>query len=77
MEFGRVPENELDSIDFNLPAEPAGNKKILSGKKKKMLKYTLAAPNGEEQNGLEKFIPPILKKKIFFSIMWSIIILLN
>ena len=32
MEFGRVPESELDSIDFTLPAEPAFNKQILKGK---------------------------------------------
>lgn len=38
MEFGRVTENELNNIDFSLPAEPAENKKILGGKRKK-LKY--------------------------------------
>jgi len=32
MEFGRVPETTLNSIDFSLPAEPAFNKKILSGR---------------------------------------------
>lgn len=34
MEFGRVPENELDKVDFSLPAEPVENKLILGGKKK-------------------------------------------
>jgi uncharacterized protein YecE (DUF72 family) len=29
MDFGRVPETELNSIDFSLPKDPAGNKKIL------------------------------------------------
>lgn len=31
MEFGRVPENELDSTDFRLPTEPLSNKDILRG----------------------------------------------
>jgi len=29
MEFGRVPEIKLNSIDFSLPAEPATNKQVL------------------------------------------------
>ncbi|MBS1665849.1 MAG: DUF72 domain-containing protein [Bacteroidetes bacterium] len=29
MEFGRVPEIKLDSIDFSLPAEPVANKQVL------------------------------------------------
>jgi hypothetical protein len=51
MDFGRVLENELDSIDFTLPKEPVFNKAILSGKKTKMPKYILVVPNGEERNG--------------------------
>lgn len=36
MEFGRVPEEELNSIDFSLPADPAGNAPVLkAGKKSK------------------------------------------
>jgi uncharacterized protein YecE (DUF72 family) len=31
MEFGRVPESELDNIDFRLVPDPAFNKKILTG----------------------------------------------
>lgn len=31
MDFGRVPEEELDRIDFKLPAEPTWNSKILKG----------------------------------------------
>ena len=33
MEFGRVPESELNNIDFSLPEEPLFNQQILSGKK--------------------------------------------
>jgi len=31
MEFGRVEEKDLNSIDFSLAKEPAYNKNILSG----------------------------------------------
>lgn len=34
MDFGRVPEKELKQIDFTLPPEPAGNKKVLAAAKK-------------------------------------------
>ncbi len=33
MEFGRVPELELNTVDFTLPKEPADNKLVLTGKK--------------------------------------------
>ncbi|MDB5229268.1 MAG: hypothetical protein JWN76_73 [Chitinophagaceae bacterium] len=33
MDFGRVPDNQVDLVNFSLPAEPAFNKKILKGKK--------------------------------------------
>lgn len=29
MDFGRVPEAELNTVDFSLPKDPAGNKKVL------------------------------------------------
>ena len=32
MEFGRILTDELDGIDFSLPAEPAFNKNILKHK---------------------------------------------
>jgi len=38
MDFGRVPEKDLKKIDFTLPPEPPGNKKVLAkraGKTKK------------------------------------------
>jgi uncharacterized protein YecE (DUF72 family) len=35
MEFGKVPAEELDTIDFSLPKEPSINKLILTGKKTK------------------------------------------
>ncbi len=41
MEFGRVPESELDNIDFTLPKDPAFNKEVLKGKKIKHPKVYL------------------------------------
>jgi hypothetical protein len=41
MEFGRVPEEELDKIDFSLPEEPATNITVLPGKKFKNAKVYL------------------------------------
>lgn len=35
MDFGRVPEKELNKIDFHLPSEPLMNKTVLKGKKAK------------------------------------------
>jgi hypothetical protein len=35
MDFGRVPENELNKIDFGLPPEPPMNKTVLKGEKVK------------------------------------------
>jgi uncharacterized protein YecE (DUF72 family) len=32
MDFGRVPENELNDVNFKLPSEPALNKLVLKGK---------------------------------------------
>ena len=55
MEFGRVPEEELNSIDFSLPKEPAANKAVLGGKVNTASRKCISAvQNGEEQNGLAK-----------------------
>jgi hypothetical protein len=77
MEFGRVDVSELNTIDFSLPAEPAFNKKILSGKPVKQSKVYLAVPNGEGLNGSEKFIRQKQRKKISYNIMLNIITALN
>ena len=51
MEFGRIPEEELNNIDFSLPAEPSFNKTVLSNKKYENAKYMWAAQNGDDLNG--------------------------
>ncbi len=65
MEFGRVPEGELNSIDFSLPGEPTGNKKILGGKKKKDIKVYLGCAKWGRTEWLGKIYPPKTKEKDF------------
>jgi hypothetical protein len=39
IDFGRVPEDELDRIDFSLSVEPGFNKRILNGSPVKPLSF--------------------------------------
>ena len=65
MEFGRVPEEQLNDIDFSLPAEPAGNKKILGGRKKKDVKVYLGCAKWGRPEWVGKIYPPKTKEKNF------------
>lgn len=65
MEFGRVLENELDSIDFSLPAEPAFNKIILKGKPEKSPKIYLGCAKWGREEWVGKIYPPKTKEKDF------------
>ena len=65
MEFGRVTEAELDSIDFKLPGEPLFNKQVLSGKKCKQPKVYLGCAKWGRTEWLGKIYPPKTKEKDF------------
>lgn len=65
MEFGRVQGEELDKVDFSLPAEPDANKKILGGKKKKNAKVYLGCAKWGRVEWLGKIYPPKIKEKDF------------
>ena len=65
MEFGRVAIEELDTIDFSLPAEPANNKKILSGKKKKDAKVYVGCAKWGRTEWIGKIYPPKTKERDF------------
>lgn len=65
MEFGRVPENELNGIDFNLPAEPASNKAILKGKPAKNPKVYVGCAKWGRTEWVGKIYPPKTKEKDF------------
>jgi uncharacterized protein YecE (DUF72 family) len=65
MEFGRVPEAELNQVDFSLPAEPDPNKKILKGKPDKNAKVYLGCAKWGRLEWVGKIYPPKTKEKDF------------
>jgi uncharacterized protein YecE (DUF72 family) len=65
MEFGRVPEGELNTIDFSLPAEPGFNNTILKGKAVKNPKVYLGCAKWGRTEWVGKIYPPKTKEKDF------------
>jgi uncharacterized protein YecE (DUF72 family) len=65
MEFGRVPLDELDNIDFSLPAEPAANQKILPGKKNRDAKVYIGCAKWGRLEWVGKIYPLKTKEKDF------------
>lgn len=65
MEFGRVPEYELDQVDFSLPAEPTFNEKILNGKPATDTKIYLGCAKWGREEWVGKIYPPKTKEKDF------------
>jgi uncharacterized protein YecE (DUF72 family) len=65
MEFGRVPEHELNDIDFSLPKEPAFNKAVLSGKKNKDAQVYVGCAKWGRTEWVGKIYPPKTKEKDF------------
>lgn len=65
MEFGRVPEIELASIDFCLPAEPDFNKMVLKGKPAKQPRVYVGCAKWGRTEWVGKIYPPKTKEKDF------------
>ncbi|HVT85514.1 MAG TPA: DUF72 domain-containing protein [Chitinophagaceae bacterium] len=65
MEFGRVPEIELNTIDFTLPEDPVFNKKILKGKPAQDPKVYLGCAKWGRPEWVGKIYPPKTKEKDF------------
>jgi len=65
MEFGRVPEAELNSIDFSLPKEPSFNKQVLPGKKNKDAKIYVGCAKWGRPEWVGKIYPEKTKEKDF------------
>jgi uncharacterized protein YecE (DUF72 family) len=65
MEFGRVPEEQLNSIDFSLPADPAFNKKILKGKPAKKPQVYVGCAKWGRTEWVGKIYPLKTKEKDF------------
>jgi uncharacterized protein YecE (DUF72 family) len=65
MEFGRVPEEELNKIDFSLPTEPAENKNILQGQPVKDAKVYIGCAKWGRPEWVGKIYPPKTREKDF------------
>lgn len=65
MDFGRVPEEALNSIYFGLPQEPAFNKQVLKGKPVKNPKVYVGCSKWGITEWVGKIYPPKTKEKDF------------
>ena len=65
MDFGRVPEADLDAIDFSLTKEPAFNKNILKGKSAKHPKVYIGCAKWGRTEWVGKIYPLKAKEKDF------------
>ncbi len=65
MDFGRVPEDELNSIDFSLAAEPMFNKTLLPGKPVKDPKIYIGCAKWGRTEWVGKIYPAKAKEKDF------------
>src|SRR5215216_5890389 len=67
MKFGKLPESELNTVDFSLPAEPAGNRKILGGIKKDPVKIHIGCPQWGVPGWVGKIYPAKAREKDFLA----------
>ena len=65
MEFGRVAEDELNNIDFSLPAEPLFNKSVLTGAAAKDVRVYVGCAKWGRTEWVGKIYPPKTKEKDF------------
>jgi uncharacterized protein YecE (DUF72 family) len=65
MEFGRIPNQELSTIDCSLPKDPLGNKKVIRGKPVKHPKIYLGCAKWGIPEWLGKLYPMKTKEKHF------------
>ncbi|HYE56602.1 MAG TPA: DUF72 domain-containing protein [Chitinophagaceae bacterium] len=68
MDFGRVTGKELKQVNFTLPAEPPGNKKILKGKPVAKPKVYLGLAKWGIKEWVGKIYPPGTKEKQFLEL---------
>lgn len=67
MDFGRVPENELDSVDFSLPKDPKATTEVLKASKKKgKTKFYVGCAKWGRKDWIGKLYPAKTKEKDFF-----------
>lgn len=64
MEFGKIPEQELDQMDFTLPPDPPVNKEVLK-KGKGKTKFYIGCAKWGRKDWIGKLYPPGTKEKDF------------
>lgn len=57
MDFGRVPDNELNTINFALPPEPATNKLVLNSARVKEPQVYIGCPRWGTKDWINKLYP--------------------
>jgi uncharacterized protein YecE (DUF72 family) len=67
MEFGRISQEALNTVDFNLPADPAFNQTVFNGKKAKHPKIYVGCAKWGRKEWIGKIYPPNTKEKDFLS----------
>ena len=65
MEFGRVPEDELDKIIFDLPPDPSFNAEIIKGKPAKDSRVYVGCAKWGRQEWVGKIYPRNTKERNF------------
>ncbi len=65
MEFGRLPEEALNNVDFSLPTEPSFNKQILSDKENKNAKVYVGCAKWGRPEWVGKIYSEKTKEKDF------------
>jgi uncharacterized protein YecE (DUF72 family) len=68
MEFGRLPESQLNNIDFTLPKEPSFNKHILPGKKSAQSKVYVGCAKWGRKEWVGKIYPAGTPEKDFLKL---------
>ena len=67
MEFGRIPDEELNTIDYVLPKDPSTNKKIIRGKSVKHPKIYLGCAKWGIPEWIGKIYPIKTREKDFLT----------
>jgi uncharacterized protein YecE (DUF72 family) len=68
MDFGRVPENELNKVDFRLPPEPPINQTVLKGKNPKKPEVYIGCAKWGRKEWIGKIYPKGTKEKDFLEL---------
>src|SRR5436309_12551367 len=65
MEFGRLPEEALNNVDFSLPKEPSFNKQFLLDKRNKAAKVYVGCAKWGRPEWVGKIYPAKTKESDF------------